>query len=233
MGLVSLAILLGFIAGSLASAEQLPREQMPPPPPSLGGSGLPGGMVPGADPFQMLMNSHELQAELQLTEIQIRHLSRNDASFRTKLREMSFSNPNALQEQIAEDQNKIARVLTPAQLGRFKEIMLQIGAPCSIVMRDAGDYKKLELSPSQTGEIEGLCQSMRDRLRVLADNANHDHPNDRCAARNAVMEAERNLKNQLKQEANRILKDSQRKAYIAMQGKPFDLDHLPPPACEQ
>jgi hypothetical protein len=235
--------LIGFLIIGLAvspygnsagddSPRTLPRNADLLPPPSPGAGMLPGGMAPGSDPYHILMNSHEVQEDLKMTETQIRHLSRNDGGFLTKPRNTANSNPQALQAQIAEDQNKIARVLSPEQLNRFKEIMLQVGAPCSVLTQDPEEAAKIQLSPVQSSQIGGMCQNLREQMRGLAEAANRDHPNDPCAVRAAVMEQEPKLKLQLTKDVEGVLTDAQQKAYLAIQGRQLSLTRVSPPECE-
>ncbi|MDD5033401.1 MAG: hypothetical protein PHE55_01470 [Methylococcaceae bacterium] len=203
-------------------AQQIPGQEGPPPP---------GGMMPGADPFHLLMNSREVQADLGLTETQIRHLSRVDADFLTKMRESSAS-PEQMQQQMQEGQMKIAKVLSTEQLDRFKEIMFQIEAPCNL-MREVEDLERLQLTPAQTGQVDGLCQGMWGKIRSLAEEAHRSQPNDPCTAMMTVRAQEQNMKSQIQKDIDQILTGAQKKIYGEMKGRPIHLPPMRPPACDK
>ena len=67
-----------------AATGQLPRPEWQAPGPIM-----PGGGLPNADPFQLLVNSREVQADLALRKDQLERLHRAGREFRTKMADMA------------------------------------------------------------------------------------------------------------------------------------------------
>src|ERR1700682_4199434 len=104
-----------------------PREMMARPEGQAPGSMMsdaPGAQMPGADPFQLLENSTEVQSDLGLTKDQLARLNRASRNFRTRLQDLSSPKPGApkdlaraeIDRHVQDSRGMIARELTPTQL---------------------------------------------------------------------------------------------------------------------
>src|SRR5215203_1147576 len=170
-----LAITIAYPAMAQERPAPLPRQMMPRPEFQAPGpmmSDSPGAQMPGADPFQLLENSTEVQKDMGLTTAQLARLQRASANFRTKLQELSYPKPGVseettrleIQAHIHDTRNMIARELTPAQLARLQQIMLQLEGPClAIIDQPAGE--QLKLTNQQTLTISNACEARSAQIR--------------------------------------------------------------------
>lgn len=168
LGLLSLDLVsVSAIARDLTPRQQPePKLNMPRPEsmPMDSAEPVPGAQLPNADPFQLLENSPEVQADLQLTRDQLSRLDRASRNFRETLRELTSRRndlgPDVRREKIAGHINDtramIARELSPAQLGRLQQIMLQLEGPCLAVI-DPPLAEHLGLSSEQHEQIKQAC----------------------------------------------------------------------------
>lgn len=202
-------------------------------PPGPAGYRSPGSNLPGADPYQLLMNSPETRRDLNLTETQITHLSRVGATmFHTAMLDSSYRSERAVQEQVDSGQKAIARVLTPEQLGRLRQIMLQVEGPCGL-LSDPQDLERLGISQGSTQlrRIEGICRDADRQLHQLAENANQAHRNDPCAAMAIVSEQSQGIRSRAEGQIRGVLHASQTKTLQDMKGQPLRLPPMIPPGC--
>ncbi|WP_407166081.1 hypothetical protein [Bradyrhizobium sp. ORS 111] len=133
---------------------------------------VPGSQMPGADPFQLLENSEEVQADLGLTRDQIARLNRASRNFRTTLQELSVAKPGvspeaqraAVERHVRDTRGMIARELTPAQLGRLQQIMLQLEGPCLAVI-DQAVAEQLKLNRFQQEAIGRACETRSAQMK--------------------------------------------------------------------
>ncbi len=170
--------LAGLLAcGPVLAQPQAPQRGIMPrqgefmPGPDMGGA--PGADMPGADPMQVLANSFEVQRDLGLNPHQIENLHLASRNFLTQMQELMGRLQGvppeqaraAVDEQIAKTRPMINRELTPEQLVRFQQIMLQIQGPCAATS-DPSVAGQLGLSGAQKSQIGDVCQDRSVTMRA-------------------------------------------------------------------
>ena len=216
-----------------------PRRMVPRPEWSMPGPLMPdapGAQLPGADPFHLLENSVEVQADLGLSRGQLDRLHQAGRNFRNKLQELLHPKPGVPQAQVqaeierhvASTRGMIARELTPQQLGRLQQIMLQLEGPCLAVMdRELG--QQLALSAEQHRALAEGCRQRAARMRsAFQPPSSRD---DFCA----VMASNRNrvekVRAQADQEIVAVLRPQQRETFNRLLGVRLRLEPPEVPNC--
>jgi hypothetical protein len=199
-------------------------------------SDAPGAAMPGADPFQLLENSAEVQADLGLSREQLQRLSLAGRNFRTKLQELSYPRPGVsngaakaeIERHLLDTRGMIARELTPGQLGRLQQIMLQLEGPClAVVDRQLG--QQLGLSPDQDRAVAEACGRRADLIRQSFQPPRGRE--DFCA----VMMGNRDRVEKVRASADAriltLLSPQQNTMFKRMAGKKIELEPPMPPEC--
>jgi hypothetical protein len=135
--------------------------------------GAPGAQMPNADPFQLLMNSPEVQADLGLNQGQLYQLQRAARNFRGAMQELSYPRPGEPPERMHERMERhtmetrgmIARELTGPQLQRLQQIMLQLEGPC-LVTRDPELAQRFGFAADRVRTIGEACRMRADEMRT-------------------------------------------------------------------
>jgi hypothetical protein len=215
-----------------------PRQMMPRPefqPPDTS-AGVPGAQMPGADPFQLLENSAEVQADLRLTSDQIVRLNRASRNFRTTLQELSTPKPGVtsdekraeIERHVTDTRGMIARELTPAQLGRLQQIMLQLEGPCLAVF-DEPVAEQLKLSANQREVIAKACEKRSVQMQRAAVSASPKaNFCDTMAENRTRAEA---VRKQVDQQIFSSLDAAQKDMFARLSGKKLKLTPPMPPEC--
>jgi len=234
-----------ILAALLAAVPAL--AQMPPPAPTRGimprqENAMPGPMMgiapgadlPGADPLQVLANSFQVQQDLGLAPHQIRNLQLASRNFLTQMQELMRPGipPEqaraAMQEQMEKTRPMIARELTPEQLGRLQQILLQIQGPCTVAA-DPRAAAQLGLSPQTQAQAAAVCQQRGQQMRATFQPPAPGEPPCAAAARN------RDLLMRIRADSDaRVLAlftPEQRRAFAQMEGRPLALEPPMPPEC--
>ena len=214
--------------------QMMPRPEFQAPGPMMADS--PGAQMPGADPFQLLENSTEVQKDMGLTPAQLARLRRASANFRTRLQELSYPKPGVSQEttrleiqsHIHDTRNMIARELTPAQLARLQQIMLQLEGPClAIIDQPAGE--QLKLTSQQTLAITQACEARSTQMRQA-----FEPPRPRsniCSTMAANRDRMEKIRGRADGEILALLEPSQKAMFVRMSGRKLQLTPPMPPEC--
>ena len=218
-----------------------PRPEMPRPenaPPVQGpfGAGLPGGQMPGADPFQLLLNSKQVQADLGLTQHQLNNLLLAAAHNRDKMLETAHRRPGETADQMGvqvDDQRRninlmIERELTPKQRSRLQEIMLQLEGPCMAIL-EPETARGLGVTPDQGRTVAAACNKKSEQMRTAFKPAAPGE--DVCAVAAENRERIGQIRTRADQEIVAMLATKQRAALIQMMGQKITLDPPIPPDC--
>jgi hypothetical protein len=216
-----------------------PREMMPRPEGHLPGSFMPdapGAQLPGADPFHLLMNSTEVQADLGLTKLQLVGLEKAARNFHTQLAALLAPRPGVppeqaqaeLQAHVESARGMVARELRPQQLERLHQIMLQLEGPCLAAI-DPQARMHLRITPEQAARIDQACRArsmqMREAFRPPAN------PGDFCAAIAANRERIEKVRAAADQKIAALLSPQQSAEFDRMVGKKISLEPPRPPEC--
>ena len=211
------------------------RNQLPPnelAPPGAGTSDVPGGMTPGSDPFMLLQNNSQVQADLGLSEDQIRRLSHSGQIFRTRLQELAqatdASSKAEMQRHIWTSRGAIAHLLTPEQLRRLQQIMLQIQGPCMAVS-DPRLSQDLGLGETQLRTMAIACRQVAADMREVFRPASPNE--DPCVSLHANRARIEQVRMEGQARVVALLSESQQHRLREMQGRGLALDPVMPPQC--
>lgn len=209
---------------------QLPKNELVPPGAAIGET--PGGMMPGADPFMLLENSRQVQADLDLSEDQIRRLGHSGQLFRNQLQELAHATDAAakseMQRQIWTSRGAIAKILDRQQLQRLQQIMLQIEGPC-LAVNDPRFSQELDLSETQVTSMATTCRQVAMEMRAaFRPPTVGEEP---CTALYANRDRLEGLRAQGRSRVVALLSTSQQRRLQDMQGHELTLEPLVPPQC--
>lgn len=203
-------------------------------PPGAGVSNVPGGMTPGSDPFMLLQNNSQVQADLGLSEDQIRRLSHSGQLFRTRLQELAqatdASSKAEMQRHIWTSRGAIAQLLTPEQLQRLQQIMLQIEGPC-LAVNDPRFSQDLGLSEIQLQKMTATCrQVVVEMQKVFRPPAPGEDP---CASLRTNRAQIEQIRTEGQARVVAVLSAAQQDNLQQMQGRKLTLDPVMPPQCSR
>lgn len=209
---------------------QLPKNELVPPGSAIGDT--PGGMMPGADPFMLLENSRQVQADLDLSEDQIRRLGHSGQLFRSQLQELAHATDAAskseMERQIWASRGAIAKILDRQQLQRLQQIMLQIEGPC-LAVNDPRFSQELGLSEAQLTAMNNTCRQVATEMRAaFRPPAPGEEP---CSAIYANRDRMEGLRAQGRARVVALLSSSQQRRLQDMQGRDLALEPMVPPQC--
>lgn len=212
----------------------MPRQQDAMPGPSAGEA--PGGGLPGADPFQLLVNSFEVQRDLGLTRAQLANLQLAGRNFRTQMEDLASPRPGVPPEQaralmaqhMAGTRAMIARELTPEQLARLQQILLQIEGPCMAAAdRQLGQH--LGLGGEQERRVGQACQARLEQMRAAFRPPGPGL--DPCQAAAGNRERIERIRARADEQVISLFSPQQRAQFAAMQGRRLPLEPPMPPGC--
>jgi hypothetical protein len=217
---------------------EMPRPEWAPPNLSPTKEGLPGTGMPGADPFQLLENSSQIQAELGLTSTQLRNIHLVAVHNQGKLEELSHrlagQSPEQMLKQIDEQRREtkamIARELTAKQNDRLQQIMLQLEGPCMAIL-DREIARHLGIGSDQGQSLATACQNRSKQMRRSFKPAAPGE--DFCAveAENHVRIEQIRLRED--QDIAARLQPQQRAQLTRMMGQKIELEPPIPPNCRR
>jgi hypothetical protein len=212
----------------------LPRQQGEMPGPLIGE--VPGAELPGADPFQLLLNSFEVQHELKLTQDQLHRLQLAARNFRTQAQALTSPSPGspperthtAIEIQMMDTRAMIARELQPEQLARLQQIMLQLEGLC-LAIADSQIGQSLGLLDDQWHRLRTVCEDRMQQMRASFQPMAVGQDECQVAANNrARIEA---IRAKSDEQALAVLSPRQRAQLEGMQGRHMNLEPPVPPEC--
>lgn len=235
-----------LLAQAPAAAQPSPFDPPPPPrgmmprqqdamPGAFAGE-APGAGLPGADPFQLLVNSFEVQRDLGLTRAQLANLQLAARNFRTQMQDFASPRPGVSPEQaqaamaqhMAGTRAMIARELAPEQLGRLQQILLQIEGPClAVADRQLGQH--LGFGGEQERRVGQVCQARLEQMRAAFRPPGPGL--DPCQAAAGNRERIERIRARADEQALSLFSPQQRAQFVAMQGRRIALEPPMPPGC--
>jgi hypothetical protein len=212
----------------------MPRQQGEMPGPMIGEA--PGAELPGADPFQLLLNTFEVQHELQLTKDQLDRLELAARNFRTQMQAMTAPQPGvspdqaraAIQAQMMDTRAMIARELMPEQLARLQQIVLQLEGPC-LAMADAQIGQQLGLTDDQWHRLGAVCMDRMQQMRASFQPVSPGQ--DECKAVAGNRDRIEVIRAHSDEQALAVFTARQRSQFASMQGRHISLEPPIPPEC--
>jgi hypothetical protein len=212
----------------------MPRQQGEMPGPLIGQA--PGAELPGADPFQLLLNSFEIQHELGLTQSQLDRLQLASRNFRTQMQALTTPQPGvspdqaraAIGQQMMDTRAMIARELLPEQLARLQQIVLQIEGPC-LAMADVQVGQRLNLTDGQWHQLGAVCDARIQQMRAAFQPAPPGA--DQCKVIAINRDRIEDIRTRSDGQALALFSPQQRAQLAGMQGRRLKLEPPTPPEC--
>jgi hypothetical protein len=239
--LVGSAVLLVVLAHAQPPSGQappargmLPRQQGEMPGPLIGE--VPGAELPGADPFQLLLNSFEVQHELHMTKDQLDRLQLAARNFRTQIQALTVPQPGMspdqqraqIASQMSDTRAMIARELMPEQLGRLQQIVLQLEGLC-LAMADGQIGQRLNLTDDQWHRLGAVCMDRMQQMRATFQPLRPGQ--DECKVVASNRERIEAIRARSDEQALAVLTAAQRSQFAGMQGRHINLEPPVPPEC--
>jgi hypothetical protein len=188
---------------------------------------------PESNPYA-LFQSREIRSELDLSRQQLHALERSKRLFLSQREEArTLSGPDAQRqlEQLAwSSRGAIANVLTPAQLERFRQIVLQVEGPCLIPADDAM-IQELAIDESQRSRLEKGCRDLAADLRA-AFRKPPEGASDPCPALRDNQRRLDAIRIEGEQALLGLLSPRQQQQLKELQGKPVQFGPRPLPGCD-
>lgn len=237
-----------FLTGLCLGLGQMPLQAQPEPlvgrpPPEWQAppKGERVAMVPGADPYSLLVHNQQVQEDLAMRPEQIQQLIRADRDFRVEVDAPPMTPPgrgagptsptaNPQERHLRKTKGIIAQVLTPPQLRRLQEISFQINGPCLLSL-DPELARSLQLTADQSRRMLELCGQFGERLRGAVDDRPGASAAERCAHIKDNRQRMRELQTALGADILALFSPAQRDRYARLAGAPFSLDARIGPAC--
>lgn len=196
----------------------------------------PGAELPGADPFQLLLNSFEIQRELRLVPAQLDRLQLAARNFRTQMQALTNPQPGvssdqaraAIAQQMTDTRAMIARELVPEQLARLQQIVLQIEGPC-LAMADVQVGQRLNLADEQWRQLGAVCNARIQQMRAAFQPAAPGP--DQCKVVAGNRDRIEALRARSDEQALALFSPQQRSQFAGMQGRHIQLEPPMPPEC--
>ena len=190
--------------------------------------------IPMADPFHLVICSKSVRKELGLTRDQVNRLWDMEPLFRSELRELTYRTDQKSREDIQQHmkmaRNGMDRILTPEQLGRLRQLLLQLHGPSS-AMNDHRLYELLKLTDRQVEEMKSILQALRDNsAKVYAPQQEDHRKKAQSPSRQKQMQ---HLLRTLNVKVFELLSDEQKKIYRNAEGEPFDFTLESDSACHE
>jgi Spy/CpxP family protein refolding chaperone len=194
-----------------------------------GGFGGPGGR--GANELRLL-NSEQVQKEIDLLDEQKEDIQKLIESSRAQMRELfaglrelgeeerraRFAEMREKMESMNEKlQKDIGEILLPHQQERLKQIALQMQGNQALSNPEVA--AKLDLSEQQKDRLAQAREDAREKMRELFSNAREER-GDRAAAREKMTQLRADLDRQIAD----VLTADQKRKLDEMRGEPFELD---------
>jgi hypothetical protein len=197
---------------------------------------IPGAAAPDADPIQLLQNSSQVQDELGLTPRQKQNIHlvaiHNQAKLEALSHRLEGQSPAQMRQQIDQERRNVQlmiwRELTPKQIARLQQIMLQLEGPCMAIL-DRQIAKHLQIGPDQGQKLGAACQRRSDEIRRAVKPA---APGENFCA---IIGENRGRVKQIRQREDRVivaqLQPEQQAQLVQMMGQPINLERPLPPDC--
>jgi Spy/CpxP family protein refolding chaperone len=179
------------------------------------------GMGPGGGLF--LLRLDQVQKELNLSDEQkekIKELAKNLMPGRPP--EGQRPSREDRQAMIEKTRKKLAEILKPEQMERFKQIEIQVQGAAALM--DPEVAKTLAITEDQKAKLKALRDEAGEKIRKIFDSMRDLSPEEREAKRTENQEKMRQMQKEVMEKALAVLTSDQREKFEKMKGKKFDLD---------
>jgi Spy/CpxP family protein refolding chaperone len=174
-------------------------------------------MFGGAMAPLMLLGSKQVQEELKLTDEQ-------KDSIKTLAREMRPArgegrpSPEEMQKRAEKIDKKLADILKPEQIKRYKEIRIQVQGPDAFLSPEV--VKALAITDEQQKKVKDIIGESRKEMRSLGRPDEDSTPAERKEFREKIQK----IRKEAAGKCLESLTSDQREKFESLRGKPFDLD---------
>lgn len=182
--------------------------------------------IPATNPLELL-KLEQVQQELKLTREQIEQLKQTDTEISSELTKIAENRPSILinsqpRTQEEKGREKVAQILTPEQLNRFKQISLQIYGWKLMSKEEVTEI--LAITPQQEAKLQVFREQNKQKLSNSLREFKSKNPQE---CRKVVVDNYQKLI-QASQESNRqllsILEKDQIQTLEYMKGEKFTLN---------
>lgn len=218
-----------------ANAQTKLKDETAPPPPSM--VGLPGANRYGTDPLHLLQTA-KLKQELKITDEQSAKLAKvaekYDREAQSKLGNVRMDvltgqQKVGKQQEIRETEDKlietsrqeVSTILTPDQLNRLKQILLQVNG--AEALQDKEVAKKVGLTPEETAKLQKLQLKTNAMLRSSV-GTQHSGGQEQTQLLGANIQAADKIDNKAQEQYLGALTPEQKQKLDNLRGAPFTLD---------
>ncbi len=136
--------------------------------------------IPGTNPLELL-KLEQLQQELGLTNEQIAQLKQSNAEITSKLTYLPENRPASLRNsqlrtQEENGRGKVAKILNPEQLNRFKQISLQIYGWELMPKEEVTEI--LAITPEQEQKLQGFREPNKQKISNSLQEFKSENPQE-------------------------------------------------------
>jgi len=178
----------------------------------------------------------EIRRSRGLTQQQIANLRLAARNFLTQMQELMAPRPGvppeqaraAMQQQAEQTRPMINRELTPQQIARLQQILLQIEGPCMAV-REPEMLRQLGLTPAEQGQAGVACRERGAQMRAAFHPPAPGEEPCQAASENRIR-IER-IRSDTDRKVLALFSPAERSKFAAMQGRHIDLEPPMPPGC--
>jgi Spy/CpxP family protein refolding chaperone len=218
-----------------ANAQTKVKDETAPPPPSM--VGLPGANRYGTDPLHLLQTA-KVKQELKISDDQSAKLAkvadkydREAASRLGNVRMDVLTGPQKVgkQQEIREAEDKlietsrkeVSAILTPEQLDRLKQILLQVNG--AEALQDKEVAQKVGITPEETAKLQKLQLKTNAMLRSSV-GTQRSSGQDQTQLLGADIQAADKIDNKAQEQYRSALTPEQKEKLDGLVGAPFKLD---------
>lgn len=170
------------------------------------------------------LQTKQVQSELGLTDSQINNLNEAIESSNKALLEPYVKQGNHrdsydnIQRSLDATRKKVAEVLRPNQISRFKGLMVQKYGPWSLGNKDFREV--LRLTPEQKFKMDKVRAELFDKINAMSDKPLTTNSNGICKYVTINNDADRDLVRKSEQSFLDLLSAGQRETLDKIKGKP-------------
>jgi Spy/CpxP family protein refolding chaperone len=169
------------------------------------------GPVRGGPNAVTMLRHKAVQEELKLTEAQREKVKRLMTGMRDKLLELIEGGQRGKVAAVVQEQEKgLAKILTPKQLARLKQVVLQVHGVWALTAPETA--KELKITPGQEKKLRALQDATLKEMTKVSDKAR-----TRTEAQKKLAELHRAAN----EKGLELLTAGQRDRYKALSGEPF------------
>jgi hypothetical protein len=191
---------------------------------------LPGAQLPHSDPLTLLQQP-QVHKELQLTSAQVEELKKINQEARANPVRSRSAQPRDLQTEVVSTRDRVAKVLQPEQLNRFRQILLQVSDYVPEEQnptrpRGGNRPDPLGITPQQQEKLRGIQEQNTQNLGGVARSRSND-PQETCRNVMATREKNEAARQRSRSVGEETLTTQQKAELDRLKGDKFELSAPP------